>query len=169
MKTASARAHRRLGALGVLLVLLASACGAATLAQPVSTAKMPPALEAETVRKGRQVYVTSCAVCHGPNAQGAPGWQRPDDKGNVPPPPHDDSGHTWRHSDQQLTEIVLDGWRDPFNKTPELTMPPFNGKLIDKDVEAVITYFKSLWSDEQRRYQLDETNKAMSTPITPSP
>lgn len=160
--------YLRLGALGVV-VLLAGACSAALVAPPVSTPETLRALDAETIRNGRRVYVTNCAGCHGLNAQGAQNWQRPDDNGNMPPPPQDDSGHTWRHSDRQLAEIILDGWRDPFNKTPDLTMPPFRGKLSDTDVEAVITYFKSLWSDEHRRYQLEETQKGTAASQTPKP
>lgn len=149
----------RLGVLGVVGMLLVAACNV-QVAQPTASPEALPVLNPDMVRTGRQIYLSNCAACHGPNAEGAPGWQRPDVKGNLPPPPHDDSGHTWRHSDQQLTEIILDGLRDPFNKTPELTMPPFRGKLSDQDVEALIMYFKSLWSDEHRRYQLDETAKA---------
>jgi mono/diheme cytochrome c family protein len=71
----------------------------------------------------------------------------------MPAPPHNDSGHTWRHSDAQLAEIIRDGLRDPFNKTPELTMPTFGGKLTDAQIRNVIVYFKSLWSPEHRAYQ----------------
>lgn len=42
--------------------------------------------------------------------------------------------------------MIRDGWRDPFNETPELTMPPFKDRLTGEEIEAVITYFKSLWS-----------------------
>jgi len=105
------------------------------------------------------VYGQTCATCHGPNAEGAPNWLQPDARGDLPPPPHDDSGHTWRHSDAQLAEIIHDGMRDPFNKTPELTMPPFNDRLSDQDVADVIAYFKSLWSDEHRRFQEEQNQR----------
>ena len=75
----------------------------------------------------------------------------------MPAPPHDASGHTWRHSDGELFRIIRDGWRDPFNKTPELTMPPFEGRLNEQEIEAVIAYFKSLWTPEQRQYQWEES------------
>lgn len=151
----------------MLGLVLAVACSDSLTVEPTASPKALPVLNPEIARTGRQVYLTNCAVCHGPNAEGSPGWQRPDAKGNLPPPPHDDSGHAWRHSDQQLKEVILNGLRHPFNKTPDLTMPPFNGKLSDQDVEAVITYFKSLWSDEHRRYQLDETTKAATASALP--
>jgi mono/diheme cytochrome c family protein len=81
----------------------------------------------------------------------------------MPPPPHDDSGHTWHHSDAQLAEIIRNGLRDPFNKTPELTMPPFNDQLSEEEIQAVIAYFKSLWSPEHRGFQ-KRLNKKEATP-----
>jgi hypothetical protein len=35
-----------------------------------------------------------------------PDWQQPDARGDLPAPPHDNAGHTWRHSDAQLSEII---------------------------------------------------------------
>ncbi len=61
--------------------------------------------------------------------------------------------------------MIRNGLRDPFNKTPELTMPPFKDRLSDEEVAAVIAYFKSLWSPEHRRYQDEENRRPpMSTP-----
>lgn len=113
-------------------------------------------LDPRTVQRGRQVYVQNCAVCHGPNAEGAQNWQQLDERGNRRSPPHDDTGHTWRHPDSQLKEIILDGWRDPFNKTEDLTMPGWRGKLSDEEIDAVIVYFKSLWSEEHRAFQREQ-------------
>ena len=127
---------------------------------------MPPLDEAQVTR-GRQVFVANCAACHGANAQGAPNWRQPDAQGNLPPPPHDDSGHTWRHGDAELTGIILSGLRDPFNKSPDLTMPPFKGRLSDEEIADVIAYFKSLWSPEHRRYQEEQTQRPPMTMATP--
>src|SRR5581483_456610 len=65
----------------------------------------------------KRVYETQCASCHGKRAQGAPDWREPDANGEMPAPPHDRVGHTWKHADGMLYRIVRDGWRDPFNKT----------------------------------------------------
>ncbi len=126
---------------------------------PAATTGQPPPLDPAEVARGRAVYVQSCASCHGPRAEGAKNWTQPDARGNLPAPPHDDSGHTWRHSDRQLAEIIGNGWRDPFNKTEELTMPPFKEKLGDEDIRALIVYFKSLWSGEHRRWQIEESRR----------
>ncbi|MGH2404761.1 MAG: c-type cytochrome [bacterium] len=138
------------------VVLLLSSC---TRPGPEKTSGRLPPLDPAEVTEGRAVYVKYCASCHGPRAEGARNWTEPDVRGNLPPPPHDDTGHTWRHGDKELSQIILEGWRDPFNKTPELTMPPFKDRLSDEQIRAVITYFKSLWSEEHRRWQLEETRR----------
>lgn len=38
-------------------------------------------------------------------------------------------------------------------------MPPFDNKLTDAEIRAVVEYFKSLWSAEHRQYQWEETQK----------
>jgi len=111
------------------------------------------------VARGRQIYLENCASCHGQDAQGALNWQQPNLRGDLPAPPHDDSGHTWRHPDAQIAEIIRDGLRDPFNKTPELTMPPFRDRLSDEEIADVIAYFKSLWSEEHRRFQEEQNQR----------
>lgn len=140
--------------------LVGVAAGAVIVAAPAPS----PALDQQQVARGQQIYVEKCASCHGRNAEGAPNWQQPDARGNLPPPPHDDSGHTWRHPDAQLAEMIREGLRDPFNQTPELTMPPFKGRLSDEEIAAVITYFKSLWSPEHGRYQ-EEQNRRPPMPM----
>lgn len=144
-----------------------AACGRGIQPQPPGSLATPvapsptvvplPTLDTAEVARGRQIYLQHCASCHGPDAEGAPNWEQPDERGNLPPPPHDDSGHTWRHGDEELYHIIRDGWRDPFNQTPELTMPPFKDTLSEAEIRAVITYFKSLWSEEHRRWQWEET------------
>ncbi len=157
---------RRMGPLvgmlaGALLLASCGMTGERTTPVPTPTVIPLPPLNPAQVARGRQLYLQHCASCHGEGAQGAPNWQQPNARGDLPAPPHDDSGHTWRHSDSELTGIILNGMRDRFNKTPELTMPPFSGILNRTEVEALITYFKSLWSTEHRRYQEEQNLKPM--------
>jgi len=147
--------------MAVTLIVVAG-CGSLTLRAPAdssTTAAALPMLDPNQVTRGRQIYVQQCASCHGQQAEGAPNWQQPDARGDLPPPPHNDSGHTWRHSDAQLADIIRNGLRDRFNKTPELTMPPFKDRLSDAEITAVITYFKSLWSPEHRAFQEEENRR----------
>ena len=117
----------------------------------------PPAPDPEAVALGRGVYNQYCAACHGSSGEGAANWATANDAGELPAPPHDSTGHTWKHSDRMLYHIVLQGWRDPFNKTERLTMPAFQGVLSPTEARAVITYLKTLWSVEQRRFQFQES------------
>ena len=118
---------------------------------------MPAQSPVADIAKGRDVYGHECASCHGPRGEGAQGWQRPDAHGELPPPPHDAHGHTWKHSDAMLYRIVHDGWRDPFNRTSRLTMPAFAGRLGHADIVAVIEYLKTFWTGEERRFQAEES------------
>jgi mono/diheme cytochrome c family protein len=53
--------------------------------------------------------------------------------------------------------MVSKGWRDPFNKTKRLTMPAFGDVLSQQEIVEVITYLKTLWTPEQRQFQLKES------------
>lgn len=127
----------------------------------------PPAPDPEMVALGRGVYHQYCAGCHGANGEGTADWDTPNVAGELPAPPHDSTGHTWKHSDRMLYHIVLQGWRDPFNKTERLTMPAFQGVLSPAEARAVITYLKTLWSAEQRRFQAQESQDE-SFPTVPA-
>lgn len=134
----------RRGVIALLATMLASTAAGAS--------ELPP-LDPDLIERGRQVYREHCASCHGANAEGAPNWEEPNDAGNLPAPPHDPEGHTWRHADAEIHHMIAEGWRDPFNKTQDLTMPAFGGTLSGAEIAAVIGYLKSLWTDEQRAYQ----------------
>lgn len=138
-------------------------------AQAVTPTLPPlPTLDLSEVALGRQVYVEQCAVCHGQNAEGQPNWKQPDSNGNMPAPPHDDSGHTWHHADGLLYEIIRDGFRDPL-KPPDspVTMPAFGDTLSDAEIRAVIAYFKSIWSEESRLFQWEVTQQQpFPTPVS---
>ena len=118
-------------------------------------ADAPP--DTPEIRAGRQVYEAQCASCHGVHGEGMPKWEEPNVQGELPAPPHDPSGHTWKHADGMLYRMVKNGWRDPFNKTRHLTMPAFSQTLSPTQIRAVIEYLKTLWTPEQRRFQRDES------------
>ena len=99
-------------------------------------------------------------ACHGARGEGQPGWSEPDAAGEMPAPPHDRDGHTWKHSDAMLYRIVRDGWRDPYNKTRRLTMPGFARTLSASELRDVVDYLKTMWSPEQRRFQQEESRQA---------
>ena len=98
---------------------------------------------------GPALYQTYCAACHGAAGEGDPTWPKPNALGDIPAPPHNPKGHTWRHSDADLIMMTLNGHRDPYNSTDFLTMPAFKGILTEDQVVAIIEYLKTLWTDKQ--------------------
>ncbi len=112
------------------------------------------------IATGQAIYAVNCASCHGSRGEAAPGWDHTDASGEMPPPPHDREGHTWKHSDAMLYRIVANGWREPFNKTHRLTMPAFAGVLSPSEMRDVVTYLKTLWTPVQQRFQLEESEHA---------
>lgn len=58
-----------------------------------------------------------------------------------------------------LYRMIHDGWRDPFNKTERLTMPAFGQMLEAEEIEAIVEQLKTFWTEEQRAYQREETEK----------
>jgi mono/diheme cytochrome c family protein len=101
---------------------------------------------------GRLLYVERCASCHGEQLQGQPDWMKRLPNGRLPAPPHDASGHTWHHSDEQLMRIVRDGlaWIAPGYETD---MPAFRAVLTEAEIRSVLDYIKTTWPDRERGYQ----------------
>lgn len=165
-----------------LMLVLTAGCAALNAPTPPPTlvnqygTPVPavPTLDANQVARGKQVYQASCARCHGENGVGAPNWKTPDAQLNYPPPPHNDDGHTWHHSDRVLYEAIRDGLRDPLKPDSPLRMPAF-GKpalsgaegLSEANMRDVIAYLKSLWNREHREFQWLRTTE--DVPPTPTP
>lgn len=106
----------------------------------------------DVLAKGALVYATHCASCHGARLEGQPNWSDKRSDAKPAAPPHDDSGHTWAHSDKWLFHVVENGM-DPTRADPgrESGMPAFGEKLSDAEIRAVVSYIKSHWSDETHR------------------
>ncbi|MEO8848993.1 MAG: cytochrome c [Casimicrobiaceae bacterium] len=120
---------------------------------------MPWPPDPALVNAGRTLYQQSCASCHGTRGEGAKAWHQPDQSGELPAPPHDSYGHTWKHSDAMLYRVVQQGWRDAFNKTERLTMPAYEGHFSRTETIAVVTYLKTFWTTAQRQFQWEESRR----------
>jgi len=141
----------------VAVALGLAACGGQQVA-PIAPLTPYPTLDATQVARGREVYVQSCGGCHGQNAEGAPNWATPGPDGSLYlAPPHDDTGHTWHHSDRVLYMTINDGMGDPLRPGSPLRMPAFGDTLSDAEIRALIVYFRSLWTEKNRQYQWRET------------
>jgi mono/diheme cytochrome c family protein len=140
-----------------LVIVLVSGCGSAL--EPTSTvldlsggAPPPPPIDTAVAETGVALYLQHCASCHGADLKGAPNWKTPNDDGSYPPPPHDDSGHTWHHSDTVLIDLILKG-----SEFEQSRMPAFAGTLTEADVKAILEYLKSEWGEQERTYQWHST------------
>ena len=156
---------KRLFLFTILLFLLA-ACGGPPM--PSTTAAVPteeteemavssqpsnPVPDEMTV--GQTVYAANCAECHGVNLEGEVDWKIQNDDDSFRSPPHDETGHTWHHSDEQLLEAIrLGGARfEGMNIGGTSDMPAFGESLTEGEITAVLTYIKSTWPDDIRERQ----------------
>ena len=112
---------------------------------------------------GQILFNNNCASCHGASLEGQPDWRRRLDTGRMPAPPHDDSGHTWHHSDRMLFQITKGGV-GAVVPGYESDMPAFAGLLSDDEVKAVLAYIKTSWSERERGFQAEVSAGAESSP-----
>jgi len=126
--------------------------GLFSVAVLVAQAVLQSARNNDTLTLGTQVYAADCARCHGARGEGgnpAAPLAR-DASGLRPAPPHDSTGHTWHHPDALLKEIITNGSSYPDFQSP---MPAWGDKLSEAEIDAVIAYIKTWWTDEQRQFQ----------------
>ena len=97
----------------------------------------------ETLQQGSIVFQQNCARCHMADAEGTPDWKQADTNGNYPPPPLNGTAHAWHHSMDLLKTTILEGGV----KSGGL-MPGFKDVLSDSEIDSVIAYFQSKWSDD---------------------
>lgn len=134
--------------------VIALAQGAGSRAPADGLTFLGESVTPEMLRTGKEAYAANCASCHGVNLEGQPDWKRRLDTGRMPAPPHDESGHTWHHSDRALFTItklgvgaVVPGY--------ESNMPVFDGVLSDAEIAAALAWIKSTWPERQRGFQAE--------------
>jgi mono/diheme cytochrome c family protein len=106
--------------------------------------------DAALVATGKGVYTEHCAVCHGANLEGQPNWRQRLENGRLPAPPHDATGHTWHHPDEQLISLTKYGPAAVVGGGYESDMPGFFTLLDDEQIIAVLSYIKSRWPADIR-------------------
>jgi len=93
---------------------------------------------------GKVLFKDNCAVCHGDKAQGlSKDWKKALANGKYPAPPLNGTAHTWHHSMDALTIQVRNG-----GKKLGGWMPPFKDKLNTEQIESIIAFVQSQWTDE---------------------
>lgn len=98
------------------------------------------------VRLGQAVFMQNCAVCHGTAAES-----------KSPAPPLNAGGHAHHHPDWELYMVITEG------RVVVGEMPAWKGKLSDREIRSVIAYIKTLWTEDQRRFQ-EQVNQVRPTP-----
>lgn len=94
---------------------------------------------------GRTVYLQNCASCHGIQLEGQKNWRRRNSDGYLPAPPHDETGHTWHHTDSYLFNMTKYGIEEIIGKKYQNNMPAYYRILSDDAIIAVLSYIKSMW------------------------
>ncbi len=146
----------------IALALIAAMIIAVTWFSISTNGAKPGALffpdNAKIVAQGQKLYGENCASCHGENLEGQANWQRPGKDGLLPAPPHDESGHSWHHSDELLFGITkigvvkfsgLDNYKT--------NMPVYEDILSDAEIIAVWSFIKSQWPTKMQKRH-DEMN-----------
>lgn len=114
------------------------------------------------VDKGRVVFNTNCAICHGAEAAGTSEWRKPMEDGRYPPPPLNGTAHGWHHPLTALRRQInqggakYGGW-----------MPALGESLTDEQVDEAIAYFQSLWPDNiYAAWLKNDTAQSSKSPAT---
>ena len=95
------------------------------------------------VEQGYGLFQQYCAECHKPDASGDPNWKEVNAEGKLPPPPLNGTAHAWHHPLPLLRQIVRNGGI-PMGGS----MPPFKEKLQPAEIDAILAWVQSHWSDE---------------------
>ncbi len=112
------------------------------------------------IETGRALYEENCAACHGANLEGQPNWQSKGADGRLPAPPHDESGHTWHHGDGLLFEYTKLGGKGALAARGmefDSGMPGFGESLTDAEIQNIIEYIKSTWTERMQEVQAQRT------------
>jgi mono/diheme cytochrome c family protein len=104
--------------------------------------------EPAIIALGAELYLQSCASCHGANLEGQENWRERGVDRLMLAPPHDANGHTWHHPDELLIAITTLGSAAVIGNGYESTMIGFGDTLSEADVIAILSYIKSTWPDE---------------------
>lgn len=109
------------------------------------------------IERGRSLYAAECSSCHGAELQGQTNWQRPNDEGILPAPPHDASGHTWHHDNTLLFTYTKLGGRQALEERGVTNfksgMPGFEEILTDDEIWDILAFIRSTWPERIRNIQ----------------
>ncbi|VAW85203.1 hypothetical protein MNBD_GAMMA18-1132 [hydrothermal vent metagenome] len=127
----------------MVLTTLLSACDSIDTSVNIQVEAPPRNMDAELLTTGKMVYDKHCQRCHGVDGVGSKNWQVQGPDGNYPPPPLNGNGHTWHHPKAVLIGVIKDGSPGGMGN-----MPRMRDKVNDTEIEALISWMQSLWSEQ---------------------
>jgi mono/diheme cytochrome c family protein len=149
--------------LAVLVVLGLILIAGGTMVFTTTPEEPPATASVDQIGLGQELYAEYCSSCHGVELQGQPDWQTRRADGTLPAPPHDETGHTWHHPDQQLFAITKLGTAALVGPDYKTDMRGFGDVLNDAEIRAILAYIKSRWPEEIRRRQAEVTERAAAS------
>ena len=161
------RSGRIFASIATLVVCLFAAGAAYTYYASLPSTPLLNWTDKAVVARGKVLYASHCAGCHGAHGEGQAAAGLPVGPGPLAPP-HDETGHTWQHPDFALIQVTKSGESTAScRKLEDGVMPKFQEALTDRDILDVLSYIKSKWPAEtiksqeaiNRLYQ--SQNKAM--------
>ena len=126
------------------MALMFVACGKKEpekAAAPATVTQTERTFTTENLFSGVRLFHEHCAQCHGPEAQGHPDWQNPK---VVAAPPLNGTGNIWKRRKQDMIAIIKNGVK----RNGEPAMPAWSGRLTDRQIEDIITWYQALWPPE---------------------
>lgn len=125
--------HRRVIAVGAVVLACAGPIVAHQDTADPATLKNPAAATPASIAAGKSAYQRKCASCHGTNGEGGPGNDL------IPAAPNLVDDH-WDHgsSDGEIFTNIKNGI------APDLNMVPFKDTLTDADIWNVVNYLRSI-------------------------
>ena len=119
------------------------------LAQRITNGHFADSTSVVDVRAGLKIYKVQCSSCHGRQLQGQSLWQAQDAYAGLRAPPHDETGHTWQHSDEDLFRKISSGHMDEPSQATDRAQAfethAFRGLLSDESILQVLAFIKARW------------------------
>ncbi|WP_245189088.1 c-type cytochrome [Mameliella alba] len=115
---------------------------------------------APDLAEGEALYADTCAACHGAELEGQPEWRTPGPDGRLPAPPHDETGHTWHHSDRVLFRYTKLGGKAFMARQGmefDSGMPAFGDQLSDQQIRNILAFIRSTWPERARQVQAERS------------
>ncbi|MCH8077160.1 MAG: cytochrome c [SAR324 cluster bacterium] len=106
----------------------------------------------EQIARGKALFSTNCAICHGPQARGQDPLNPRGGKtsaGAYLAPALNGTGHAWHHPADALFATIKNG-----SVASDSPMRGFDGRLGDEEIRNILGYLFSLWPPNvQARYR----------------